>query len=68
MWESRAVGEISKSRWKPCCGFHGDDIPTGVVTAGGPDRVGASAAVLSHLIDPVANVDMSAVPSPAFDH
>jgi len=24
MWESRVLCEISKSRWKPFCGFHGD--------------------------------------------
>jgi hypothetical protein len=23
MWESRVRCEISKARWKPCCGFHG---------------------------------------------
>jgi len=24
MWESRMLGEISKSLWKPFCGFHRD--------------------------------------------
>lgn len=56
MWESRAVGEIPTSRWKPCCGFHGDDISIVAVTVGGPDRVGAAAAVLSQLIDSIAHV------------
>jgi hypothetical protein len=26
MWESRVLGEISKSLWKPLCGFHWDVI------------------------------------------
>ena len=26
MWESRVLGEISKSLWKPLCGFHRDVI------------------------------------------
>ena len=26
MWESRVLCEISKSLWKPSCGFHGDVI------------------------------------------
>ena len=30
MWESRVLGEIPKSLWKPLCGFHRDDISTGV--------------------------------------
>jgi hypothetical protein len=30
MWESRVLGEISKARWKPFCGFHGADISTAV--------------------------------------
>lgn len=30
MWESRVLCEISKSLWKPCCGFHGDAISTAV--------------------------------------
>ncbi len=28
MWESRDLGEISKSLWKPFCGFHRDGIST----------------------------------------
>ena len=30
MWESRVLCEISKSLWKPFCGFHGDAISTAV--------------------------------------
>ena len=30
MWESRVLGEISKSVRKPFCGFHGDVISTAV--------------------------------------
>ena len=30
MWESRALREISKSLWKPVCGFHGDVISIAV--------------------------------------
>ena len=30
MWESRVLCEISKSLWKPVCGFHRDDISTAV--------------------------------------
>ena len=30
MWESRVLGEISKSLWKPFCGFYRDVISTGV--------------------------------------
>ena len=30
MWESRVLGEISKSLWKPCCGFQRDVISTAV--------------------------------------
>jgi hypothetical protein len=26
MWESRVLSEISKSLWKPLCGFHSDVI------------------------------------------
>ena len=32
MWESRVVREISKSLWKPVCGFHRDGISTAVFT------------------------------------
>ena len=32
MWESRGLCEISKSLWKPVCGFHGDVISTAVLT------------------------------------
>jgi hypothetical protein len=28
MWESRVLGEISKSLWEPFCGFHRDVIST----------------------------------------
>lgn len=28
MWESRGLGEISKARWKPLCGFHRAGIST----------------------------------------
>ena len=30
MWESRVLSEISKSLWKPFCGFHRDVISTAV--------------------------------------
>jgi hypothetical protein len=30
MWESRVLGEISKSLWKPFCGFHSDVISIAV--------------------------------------
>ena len=30
MWESRVLGEISKSVWKPFCGFHRDVISIAV--------------------------------------
>jgi len=30
MWESRVLGEISKSLWKPFWGFHRDVISTAV--------------------------------------
>ena len=30
MWESRVLGEISKSLWKPLCGFHRDVISIAV--------------------------------------
>src|SRR5438105_2176112 len=30
MWESRVLCEISKSLWKPFCGFHRDVISTAV--------------------------------------
>jgi len=30
MWESRVLCEISKSLWKPFCGFHSDVISTAV--------------------------------------
>jgi hypothetical protein len=30
MWESRVLGEISKSLWKPFCGFHRDVISIAV--------------------------------------
>ncbi len=32
MWESRVLCEISKSLWKPVCGFHRDGISTAVFT------------------------------------
>ena len=30
MWESRVLCEMSKSRWKPFCGVHGDAMSTAV--------------------------------------
>ena len=33
MWESRVLCEISKSLWKPFCGFHRDVISTAVIGA-----------------------------------
>jgi len=30
MWESHVLGEISKSLWKPVCGFHRDVISIAV--------------------------------------
>lgn len=33
MWESRVLCEISKSLWKPFCGFHRDVISTAVVVS-----------------------------------
>ena len=47
MWESRVLGEISKARWKPFCGFHRAGISTAVCAIGSnrvdlieSDRVG----------------------------
>jgi hypothetical protein len=33
MWESRVLGEISKSLWEPFLGFHRDGISTAVFAA-----------------------------------
>ena len=41
MWESRVLCEISKSLWKPFCGFHGDAISTAVFGVS-RDRAGVS--------------------------
>ena len=38
MWESRDLGEISKSLWKPFCGFHGDVISIAVFAVVRGDR------------------------------
>jgi hypothetical protein len=35
MWESRVLGEISKSLWKPFCGFHRDVISIAVFAGAG---------------------------------
>src|SRR5947208_7460245 len=37
MWESRVLCEISKSLWKPFCGFHRDVISIAIFD-GAPDR------------------------------
>ena len=45
MWESRVLREISKSLWKPFCGFQGDVISIVAITAvmdWRPDRWGES--------------------------
>ena len=34
MWESRVLSEISKSLWKPFCGFHRDVISIAVFVVG----------------------------------
>src|SRR5713226_3982559 len=43
MWESRVLCEISKSLWKPFCGFHRDVISTAVfvVFVVGPEPIDA---------------------------
>jgi len=41
MWKSRVRREISKSLWKPVCGFHGDVISIAVFAV--PDVIEADA-------------------------
>jgi hypothetical protein len=44
MWESRVLCEISKSLWKPFCGFHRDVISTAIFDVA-PDRADLGDAV-----------------------
>ena len=50
MWESRVLGEISKSLWKPFCGFHRDVISIAVFSVGGDRADKGKACTLAGLL------------------